>query len=173
MKETNCALFKRKSIRRYKDIQVEKEKIELLLKAAMLAPSARNQQEWEFIVVDDEKIKDEISSMSPFAKSAHEAPVSIVLLADTLSLTRDAYMEQDMAACAENILIMATELGLGSVWLGVYPNKDRVKKLVDIFNLPENIIPFCVITIGYSYEEFEVRDNFDENKVHYNKYDLN
>lgn len=115
------AIFNRRSIRKYKDKPVEKEKIEKLLRAAMQAPSAGNQQPWEFIVIQDKENLKKLSGMSPYSKLIMNAPLTFVLLGNKDKMKFPENWQQDMGASAENILLEAVELGLGAVWLGVAP----------------------------------------------------
>lgn len=165
-------ILNRRSIRRYKDRAVEKEKIEKLLRAAMQAPSAGNQQPWEFIVVQDKETLNKLSQMSPYSKLVVNAPLALVLLANEKSMKYPEYWEQDMSATAENILLEAVALELGAVWLGAAPLKERMNYIRGIFKLKDNIIPFSIIAVGYSAdgEENKFIDRYDEERIHYEQY---
>ncbi len=163
-------IFKRRSIRRFLDKPVEKEKIERILKAGMQAPSAHNNQRWEFIVVDDQAKKDAVSIMSPWSGMVAKAPISIIVLGKHNDESLNNWFAQDLGACVENILLQIVEEGLGGCWMGFYPDMDRVKMLADCFEVPEGIMPFCVIALGYSEDENRFIDRSDMSKVHYNKY---
>ncbi len=160
----------RRSIRSFVSKNVEDDKIEKLLRAGMQAPSAGNQQPWEFVVVKDEETKDKLATISPYAKPCKEAPVSIVLLENSSNLKFPLNSDQDMGACAQNILLEAVELGLGAVWIGVKPYEDRIKIITEALNLPEKVVPFAIIPVGYSDMENKFVDRFDENRVQYNQY---
>ncbi|WP_432663867.1 nitroreductase family protein [Wukongibacter baidiensis] len=165
------AIFKRRSIRKYESRTVEKEKIELLLKAAMQAPSAGNQQPWEFIVVQNKEMLKNLSMMSPYAGMVAEAPLAIVLLGNKDYMKYPENWEQDMGAATQNLLLQAVELDLGAVWLGVAPLEERMDYVNRLFNLSENIMPYCVVPIGYPKgQENKMIDRFDEERVHYEKY---
>ncbi|WP_296891240.1 nitroreductase family protein [uncultured Methanobrevibacter sp.] len=163
-------IFKRHSIRKYSDAEVTDEQIENLLKAGMQAPSACNQQAWEFIVVKNEEDKKSISEMHKFAKPAGEASRLIVVLGNLNEAKIESMIEQDLGACCENILLQTTYEGLGAVWLGFHPIEDRSKKLMDYLKIPNNCIPFAVICIGYPALESNPKMRFDESKVHFDKY---
>lgn len=138
----------------------------------MQAPSAGNQQPWEFIVVQDKNTLEKLSRLSPYAKPAARAPLALVLLANKEVLRFPEYWEQDMSAATQNALLEAVELGLGTVWLGVAPDKDRMDYVKELFNLPEEIKPFCVLAIGYpaSGQENKFIDRYDESRVRYEKW---
>lgn len=163
-------IFKRRSIRKYESRAVEKEKITELLKAAMAAPSAGNEQPWHYILIDDRNILNEIASVNPHAAMLKEAPLAILVCADLTKEKHDGYWVQDLAASTQNILLEAVSLGLGTVWIGVYPNETRINELVKIFLLPQNVIPFSIVAVGYPAEYKDENDRYDESRIHYNKW---
>ena len=165
------SIFTRRSVRTYKDKPVEKGKIEKLLKAAMQAPSAWNQQGWEFIVVENKDTLEKLSKTSQYAGMTANCAVAIVILANGSSMKVPEYWQQDLGAATQNLLIEATELDLGAVWLGVAPEKERVDYVKDLFNLSDNIVPYAIISVGYP-EGAGNRfvDRYDASKVHYEKY---
>lgn len=163
-------VFERQSVRRFTDEKVSDEKIENLLKAGMQAPSACNQQAWEFVVISDDDDKKAISEMHQFAKPAAKASHLIVTLGNLNVAKIHRMIEQDLGACNENILLQATHEGLGAVWLGFHPIEDRTLKLKEYLNIPDYCIPFSVICVGYPAHESEVKLRYDESKVHYGRY---
>lgn len=163
-------IFKRHSVRRFKDEKVSDEKIENLLKAAMQAPSACNAQPWEFVVVSNPEDKKAISEMHKFARPAANASHLIVTLGNLNESKVHGMIEQDLGACNENILLQATHEGLGAVWLGFHPIEDRVLKLKEYLNIPDYCIPFSVICVGYPLDECEVKLRYDRSKVHFNRF---
>lgn len=163
-------IFERQSIRKYADEEVTKEQLDNLLKAAMQAPSACNQQAWEFIIVSDENDKKAISQMHRFAKPARNASKLIVVLGNLEKAKIKSMIEQDLGACCENILLQATYEGLGAVWLGFHPIEERSNKLVDYLNIPDYCIPFAVICVGVPAHEGSVKIRYDESKIHLNRY---
>ncbi|WP_409199920.1 nitroreductase family protein [Methanobrevibacter sp. DSM 116169] len=167
------AINKRRSIRKYSDKQVEDEKIDKLLRAAMQAAGSRlGSEPWEFIVVKDKNTIQKLSEMSPNAKLVSGANVAIVLLANMDRVHYPLVWQQDMAAAAENLLLEASYLDLGAVWIGTAPVQERMDYLSELFNLGENIRPFNIISIGYPAEgqENKFLDKYDETRVHYEKY---
>jgi len=160
----------RRSIRKFIDKPVEPEKIERILKAAMQAPSSENKQPWEFIVIDDRKMLDEFSSFSDYAKAVNSAPVAIVLLGNKDRLDNLDYWEQDMGAATQNLMLEAVNQELGSVWLGVYTDEGCITFIKKFFDLPDNILPYSVVPIGYSDRENKFTDRYKEERVHFNKW---
>lgn len=160
------SIFKRTSIRTYQDKEVEPEKIDLLLRAGMAGPSAHNQQPWEFFVVRDKAVLEELSSASEFAGCVRNAPLAIAIFQRD-GLDSPEYAVQDLSACCENILLEAVELGLGGVWLGIAPGEDRMEKVSKAVNAPENLKAFAVISLGYPAKERQQKDRFDPGRIHY------
>ncbi|WP_425445942.1 nitroreductase family protein [Dethiothermospora halolimnae] len=161
-------IFNRRSIRKYKDKKVEKEKIERMLRAAMQAPSAVNQQPWEFIVVENKETLKKLSQISPYSKMVENAPVAFVILFRKEGIPVPSMIQQDMGAATQNLLLEATHLGLGAVWLGVYPVQDRMDSIRSLLEIPDNLESFAVVPVGYpDGQENKFVDRFDESRVHY------
>jgi nitroreductase len=164
-------IFNRRSIRKFEDRLVEKEKIEKLLKAGMQAPSAANQQPWEFIVVENKEALDKLSLMTPYAKPVASSAVTFVLLANSNCFKVPTAWQQDMGAVTQNMLLEAVHLDLGAVWLGVSTADSAVDYINNLYNLPENIKPFALIAVGYpDGQENVFVDRYVEEKVHYEKW---
>ena len=161
-------ILERRSIRKYSEEPVSDEDIEKLLKAAMAAPSAGNQQPWEFIVIKDKSVMNDITKVHPYSQMLKHAELAIVVCADLDKEKHHGYWPQDCAAATENILIEAQYLGLGAVWLGVYPREERVSGIKKLLNLPEKIMPLSIISIGYPAEKKEPADRYDPSRIHMN-----
>ncbi len=147
------AIFTRRSIRHFLDKEVEQEKVEKILQAAMQAPSACNGQPWEFIVVRGKENLEALSKYSPYAGSLKKANVGIVVLGNTQKTPYPDYLQQDLGAATQNILLQATELGLGTCWFGTCPDKARMDYLSKLYQLENHLMPFCVISLGYPDKE--------------------
>ncbi len=160
-------IFKRVSIRKFNEKPVEKEKIEKILKAAMAAPSAGNQQPWEFFVVTDKEKIQKLSACSPYAGCSAKAPIVIVPCYRTSGLRFPEYDTIDLSIATENILLEITSLGLGGVWLGVAPDKDRIDKIDKELGIGKDIHAFALVALGYPAEEKTQQDRFDESRIHY------
>jgi nitroreductase len=164
------AILTRRSIRKYTDQPVSEKIIRELLEAAMSAPSAGNQQPWEFIVINDRKILDEIPQVHPYAQMCRQASAAILVCGDLERETHKGFWAQDCSAATENLLIAVNDQGLGAVWVGVYPREDRVKGLRELIQLPDHIIPFALVPIGYPAEKKPPSNRFDLERIHYNKW---
>lgn len=163
-------IFKRRSIRRYTNQEISENMIEKIIRAGMAAASAHNEQPWQFVVLKDKNILSDITRFHPYSRMLLEANCAIVVCGDLSDEKREKFWVQDCSATTQNMLLMSTELGLGSVWLGVYPNEDIVKQLKEMLNMPEYIIPFSIVSLGYPAETKETIDRFDKSKVHINKW---
>ena len=161
------SIFERISVRRFMNTPVEQEKIEQLLRAAMAAPSAGNQQPWEFYVVRDEETKKALSKCSLFARPAAKAAAVIVPCMRTEGLRFPETAQIDLAAATENILLEIAALGLGGVWLGIAPVEERMRIASEALGLPEGLRPFSLIALGYPAEGHPQEDRYDAGRVHY------
>lgn len=165
-------IMTRTSIRQFKNQPVEQEKIDILLKAAMAAPTAVNLQPWHFIVIDDKATIDLLSGNQPT-----NAPLLIALCGDTdKTMMPDGktklpdFWVEDVSAATENLLLAAHALGLGAVWTGVYPAMERTAEVANVLNCPNNIVPLAVVRVGYPDESPEPKNKFKEENISYNKF---
>lgn len=160
------AIFHRTSIRKYTDQPVEHAKIERLLRAAMAAPSAKNQQPWEFYVVTDRETLIALAECSPYAMALRNAPLGIVVCCQA-ECERPEYAQIDCSAAVENLLLEADYLGLGAVWLGIAPLQERMDAARNVLKIPEHLYAFAFIACGYPAVEKEQQNRYDETRVHY------
>lgn len=165
--ETIEAILSRKSVRQFDSREIEEEKINVLLKAAMAAPSGVNLQPWKFIVIKNKDKKEEVKKVLPFGK--YDSPIIIIPCVkdlSTLPFNHDlAYC--DVSAATENILLAAHDLGLGAVWCAIYPNKKHIKEMRKVLEQGLTVSPFSCIFIGYPSEndKSKVKDKFKEGNV--------
>jgi len=152
------AIKKRYSVRSYKDIPVEEEKLLSILEAARLSPSANNKQEWRFIVVRDKKTIEKLSKASKNQIFIKEAPVVIVCCAKTdnhIMTCGQLCYPIDVAIAIEHMVLKATEEGLGTCWIGAF-YEEEVKK---ILNIPKEIRVVELLTLGYPKDSPPVSKN--------------
>ena len=167
------AIMTRTSIRAFLDKPVSDDTIEILLKAAMAAPSAKNSQPWAFVVIKDRGILESLGASLPNAKMTATAPAAVAIcgvLDKALPGEAREYWIQDAAAATENFLLAAHALGLGAVWTGVHPISERIKILKDTLKLPENVEPFCLIPFGWPAAPAAIKDKWDPSIVHQDKW---
>lgn len=161
------AIETRRSIRSYVDKAVSDELIDKLIRAAMLAPSAGNQQPWHFIVVRDRNKLDQVDSFHPYCRMIRQVPVAIVVCADPQGRKWPDYWPQDCSAAVQNLLLAARAEGLGTVWTGVYPIEERMAGCRKLFSIPETVYPFAVVPVGWPKEgSFTKKDRFKAELVH-------
>lgn len=163
-KELINTIFARRSIREYTGEVVSQSDIKVMLEAAMASPSAANLKPWHFVVVTDRQLLDSLATVRPYGKTLFKAPLCIAVCGDTTISAR--FWVQDCSAATENLLLAAAALGLGAVWLGVYPSEDIVRGVRKVLNIPETIVPLNLISIGHPAEEKEPRTQYDELRVH-------
>lgn len=160
----------RRSIRKYTAEAVDDESVERLLRAAMSAPSAGNQQPWQFVVIRDQRVKERIPSMHPYSAMVPHAPLAVLVCGDPENCTWPQYWVQDCSAATENILIEARAMGLGTVWLGLHPLEERVKGLRDLLGIPSGIVPFALVPVGHPAEEKPPAARYDAARVHWERW---
>ncbi len=163
-------IMTRTSVRAYQEKAVEEEKVETLLRAAMAAPTAGNKQPWTFVVITNKDILHAISTNLHTMRMAEKAPLAIVVCGDMeKTFPEDGldYWVEDTSAATENLLLAAHGLGLGAVWCGIYPMKERVAFLKELLQLPENMVPLNVVPIGYPAESPDPKDKWKPENIHY------
>jgi nitroreductase len=166
-------IFSRKSVRSYTGKIISTGDLEILLKAAMAAPSGRNEQPWAFISITDPAILSKLAQGLPYAKMLPKAGTAIVVCGHSVPPSRPGskdLWEQDCAAATQNILLAAEAMGMGAVWTAVHPYPDRQEYIRKILNIPSNIYPFCVIPLGYPTGEEKPKDKFDPEKIHWERW---
>lgn len=165
-------IMSRKSVRSFGNITVTKSQLELIVKAGMAAPSARNLQPWSFIVVSDRNLLDQLAVRLPFAKMLYEASSAIVVcgVPEMAGDSPEGYWVQDCSAASQNILLAIESMGLGAVWTGVYPREDRVEIVRDVLKIPSNVFPLNVIPVGYPKGEYQPKDKFKPENIHWDKW---
>lgn len=158
---------RRRSIRQYTSQAVSDEQVQLLLEAAMAAPSASARDPWHFVVVRDAATRQKLSQTHTFSDMAARAPVVIAVCGDE---TASRHWIADCAAATENLLLAVTELGLGAVWVGVYPGAEREEHVRAVLGIPANIRILSLLPIGYPAEDKPPRTRFNAEKVHREKF---
>lgn len=166
--EVQACLQARRSVRKFTDEPVSKEHVDALMHAAMSGPSACNARPWEFYVVTSPEALEKLRGAARYSKM--HAPLAIVVCGDLTRALPEAlapYWVQDCSAATENILLAATDLGLGTVWCGIHPKKDAEENVCAALALPETQIPLNIIYVGHPAEQPAPRDQYDASVVHY------
>jgi nitroreductase len=160
------AIFTRRSIRRYSDKEIDNKIVDKIILAGMYAPSAVNKQPWHFIVFDKIETRNAIMEVHRSSMMLAEANKAILVCYDEKLQHDDGYGLLDCSAATQNMLLAAHALGIGSCWIGIYPRQTRMERLKEIFNLPDNIVPFALISLGYPAEIKESPDRLKPERIH-------
>jgi len=160
-------IFHRVSIRKYEQRPVEREKILQILRAGMQAPSTGDQRPWEFYVVTNSDKILALSKCHQYAGCAAHAPVVIVPVFRKEGLWLPEYAQIDMAIAQENMWLETDSLGLGGVWLGICPQRERMDTVARILDLPDNVEAFSLFALGYPAEQRSQEDRFEEVRIHF------
>lgn len=169
MDAIECILTRR-SVREFTEKAISDDDLITVIKCAMYAPSAGNQMPWHFIVIKNKNTMEKIMEFHPYASMLESAKAAIAVVADTSIEKHKGYWVQDCSSAVQNLLLSSHALGLGSVWLGIYPREERIKKLSELLNLPENVIPLAVVAIGYPAKKIEQPDRFQQDRIHLEKW---
>ena len=164
------AIITRRSIRKYSDKPVDPELVLKILKAAMYAPSANNFQSWQFIVITERKILNEIPKIQPYSTMLNTAQTAILICGDQLSEKLPGYNAVNCSAATQNLLLAAHGCGLGTCWIGIYPREERMFGIKKLLSLPDHIIPISLVSVGYADEIKETPERFISSKIHFNRW---
>ncbi|MCL1980755.1 MAG: nitroreductase family protein [Proteobacteria bacterium] len=164
--ELTHALATRRSIRRFQQEPVAEEHLQTIIEAAMLAPSAGNQQPWHFVVITDREKLDSIPAFHPYSDMVRTAPAAILICGDPAGCPWPDFWVQDCSAAAQNALLAARDLGLGTVWVGVYPLEERMNGFRQLLTIPEDVFPFALIPVGWPAGPFHAVNRSKPERVH-------
>ena len=162
-------MLNRKSVRKYSDKKVEQDKIDIILKCAMAAPSAMNKQPWELLVVTDKEILEKLASIAPNASYSRNCQLAIIVCGN--KSVSEKFWIQDCCAVTENILLAVESLNLGAVWCAVFPDDVKVQQIQELFSISEDIIPLNIVPIGYPLVKEYPKQKYTDKKVHLNKWE--
>ncbi len=157
----------RRSIRKYTAEPVSDADIRTMLEAAMAAPSADNIQPWEFVVVQDAVLRRGLAQTHPWSRMCADAPVVFVVCGDE---RRSGHWVDDTSAATENLLLAAAGLGLGAVWVGVYTDSSSEAHVRDLLGIPSGMRILCLVPVGHPAESKPPRSQYDESKVHHDRW---
>ena len=165
------AILKRRSVRKF-DLskRVDDETLKRLCYYAEQAPTARNQKSRSYVIINDEAIIKELSTVSEGARVLEGANSCICVVGnDPKGLSTPLMQSADLAAAVENILIEATALNLGSVWMGMYPMEERMSRAHEILNLPKDEFVYALIAIGYPLDKAALYERRKEAIISFNR----
>jgi nitroreductase len=170
--DTLSVIHNRKSVRNFNGEPVTQDLLEILLKAAMAAPSAVNCQPWEFILITDRKTLDKLGDALPYTKMIYKAGAAIVVCGIPAKAHKNfvEYAIIDSTLASQNILLAAETIGIGAIWTAAYPYPDRMESVRSILNIPSDAIPLNVIPIGHPTGQDVRKEKFDPKKIHWDRW---
>jgi nitroreductase len=160
----------RRSIRKYKNRDISEETIKEIITCSMYAPSAFDNQPWHFIVINKKEIFNDILKAATHADMIKNASHSIIVCGDKKLEENEGLLIQDISAATENLLLAAHSFGLGAVWVGIYPFDEIIKGIINLFGIPNKIIPVSMIVIGYPAEKPEQPERYRKDRIHINSW---
>ena len=164
-------IMTRVSVREFTGEKISEAQLDTLLRAAMAAPSALNKQPWAFIVVTDEAKIAALGEALPYSRCSNKPAVAIIPCGDLTKAIPGEIADfwiNDVSAATQNLLLAAHSMGLGAVWTGLHPDMNRVKMVQEMLDLPEHIVPLCVVPVGVPAEQPAVKDKYKPENIHYN-----
>ena len=164
------AIRTRRSIRQFEDKPVHEAMIGQIIEAGMMAPSAGNQQPWHFLVISDRDQLVAMQAFHPYSTMAAKAAVSILVCGAPVGLKYPQLWPLDCAAATQNMLLAARDLGLGSVWLGIYPLEERMAGCRALWGIPEEVVPFALVPVGWPAAKFAIADRFKPDRIHHERW---
>lgn len=164
------ALINRRSIRKYTNQKISADHINTILKAAMYAPSAMNSQAWHFIVIDSKEVLLNTLKSIPYAEMLKQSAAAILVCGDSAVEKNESWLLQNCSAAIQNILLSAHGLGIGSCWIAIHGMDEVYKNIKNQFDLPDNIVPVSLISLGYPDETITAEERFKQDKIHFNKW---
>lgn len=172
LNETLKTIHNRKSVRNFTGEPIKEELLLELVKAGMAAPTAINCQPWEFIIINDKQTMKRFASSLQFSKMLDYASSAIVVCTNPEKANGKQmdYAIIDASLASENILIAAESLGLGGAWVALYPKEIAVEYIRKELEIPENIIPLNIIPLGVPTGRDYVKDKFNPDVIHYEKW---
>ena len=181
--ETIRTIMSRKSVRSFTDQPIPAEYMETMLKAAMAAPTGSNIQPWHFVVLTDKSQYEKVFENNFNMRIFNSAAAVVVFCADTTvarpprnnpdgePVTRPSgTWRDDLGACTENFLLAAESLGLGAVWTAGYPYSDRYASMKRELGIPDPILPYCAVAVGYPAGDEQPKDKWKPERIHYEKW---
>ncbi len=161
-------IYTRRSVREYTERPVTEEQVESILRAAMAAPSAQDLRPWHFVVVRKRKMLDKLAEIHKYAYMLEEAPMAVVVCGDQ-KVSEQRWVE-DTVAATQNLLLAATAVGLGGVWISVYPKKKHQKYVRELLDIPDHVGVMCLVALGYPAEEKKAKTQYDPDRVHHEEW---
>ena len=165
-------IHSRKSVRKYTDQPVSQEDLITIMKAGMAAPTGHDTRPWKFVAITDRSIMLELRKELQWATGLDGSPAAIVVCGDMKKVNKlnPEFWITDTSAATQNMLLAIEAMGLGGVWCTLYPGQERMDHTRKILNLPDHIMPLCVIPIGYPTGLEKPKQKFNPKNIHWEKW---
>ena len=167
--ETIKAIMTRRSIRSWTTEPVTDEERKIILEAAMNAPSAADARPWHFVAIDDPDVIKQFTELGGTEMLA-ESTFMVMVCGDESKEIYPGFWPQDCSCAAQNMQLAAHDIGIGCVWIAVYPLDERVQICRKILDIPEAITPFALLAMGVPNEVLSPEERYEEDRVHLNKW---
>ena len=168
LRDALAVIHDRRSVRDFTDAAVGEEALDLIVRAGMSAPTARNMQPWSFIVATGRETLDSLAEGLPYGKMLGRAAAAITVCAIPEEANNGSVELAivDCTCASENILIAAEAMGLGAVWVAAYPYEERMAHVRNVQHIPDTVIPLCVIPLGHPTVVKPPIDKYKPEKIH-------
>lgn len=168
------AILERRSARNFTEQHISEEDLRKILSAGMSGPTAVNARDWSFLVVRDKSTLNKMADGNGGpAEPLRKADLGILICGDMERAFERApdFWIIDAAIAAENMILAAHGLGIGSVWLGTWPVMDKVQRQAELFQLPKHIVPHSIVAFGYPAGPYpEKKPDYEDDRVHFEKW---
>jgi len=165
--ETIQAIMTRRSIRSWTEEPVTEVERKTILEAAMNAPSAADARPWHFVTIDDPSIISRFTEMGGTEMLA-ESTFMVMICGDDSKEIYPGFWPQDCSCAAQNMQLAAHDIGIGCVWVAIYPLEERVNLCRKVLDIPQSITPFALLAMGVPNEVLPPEERFDESRIHRN-----
>ncbi len=168
-------IMNRTSVRSYTDQIISEDIMEQILRAGMAAPSGKNIQPWELIVVRNKEMLYDLSEAQPYAAGKLNDATAAIIVCARPSTDKDdrkgsIYWDVDAAAVTQNILLAAEYFGVGAVWTTTHPHQHAIEDVRKLLNIPQDVTPLCIVSMGYPDKPKAVKNKWRPEKVHFEKW---
>ena len=167
--ETIKTIMSRRSIRTWTNEPVAENERKIILEAAMNAPSAADARPWHFVTMDDSEVINQFVALGGTEMLA-ESTFMVMVCGDASKEVYPGFWPQDCSCAAQNMQLAAHDIGIGCVWIAIYPLEDRVQVCRKVLGIPEAITPFALLAMGVPNEVLPPEERYDEERVHQNKW---
>ncbi len=167
--ETIKAIMTRRSVRSWTNEPVTDEERKIILEAAMNAPSAADARPWHFVTIDDPEVINQFTELGG-TEMLSESTFMVMVCGEESKEIYPGFWPQDCACSAQNMQLAAHDIGLGCVWVAIYPLEERVQVCRKVLGVPESITPFALLAMGVPNEVLSPEERYENNRVHSNKW---